>query len=308
MGAGWVAGATRAKAMASARVGAEGARELSAAATLPDALRGLRGTPYRRDLDPRAGLAAAQRAVSAAALWRLRVLAGWQPRAGVAALRLLCSDYEIANTEEHLRALTGGEQPRPYRLGALATAWRRLAATTTPDRLRAALAGSAWGDPGAATPAAVATGMRLSAADRLASGVPQAALWAAGRAALLVARETFLLGRRPEPPAAGRAARLLGRPALDAGTYEEFRDRLPAPARWALEGAAGPRELWRCEARWWARVERDSLEALRRTRFDSSPVVAAAALMSADAWRVRAALEAAAHGGRAREAFDAVLD
>jgi hypothetical protein len=37
---------------------------------------------------------------------------------------------------------------------------------------------------------------------------------------------------------------------------------------------------------------------LRRSRFGPPPVVGAVALLSADAWRTRGALELAAHGGR----------
>ncbi|PWI17966.1 hypothetical protein DI272_30265 [Streptomyces sp. Act143] len=307
MSAGWVAGVTRARAMAAGRVGPDTARRLATAPSLPDSLRMLAGTPYRRGLDVTAGAAEAQRAVSDTLVWQLRVLAGWQPRPGAGAVRLLASGFEIANTRDRLRTLAGTPSPPPYRLGALSTAWPRLSRAASPAEIRAALAASVWGDPGGDTPAAVVTGMRLSAAARTAANLPPAARWAAGEAALLVAREVFLTGRRPTGPAARDAARLLGTAAVRAGSFAGFRTRLVKTARWVLEDVERPADLWRAEARWWRTVEREALSLLSAARFDLAPVVGAVGLLRADAWRVRAGLECAAHGGRAREAFDELL-
>ncbi|WP_406415994.1 hypothetical protein OH809_40640 [Streptomyces sp. NBC_00873] len=66
----------------------------------------------------------------------------------------------------------------------------------------------------------------------------------------------------------------------------------------------------------WTRVEKDGSALLRGSRLDGSallrgsrldaaPLLGAVALLSTDAWRVRAALESAARGG-ALEAFDAL--
>ncbi|MCD0484518.1 V-type ATPase subunit [Streptacidiphilus sp. ASG 303] len=339
MTAAWAAGAARARAVASRRAGAPLARTLAAQRTLPDALRLLAATPYRRGLDPHAPPAAAERALHATLLWNLRVLAGWQPPAGAAMLRLLASGFEIANIEGHLRTLTAAGPPGtpapgpadvpgppgvrpptvpapagpprgsppaappapgappPYRLGALATAWPRLARTRTPAGLRAALAASPWGDPGGDTPAAVALWLRTDAAVRTAAAVPAAAPWAAGRLALLTAREVHLHGRPLPEPAARHAAGLLGRAAPRAATLADCRGLLPGPARWALDGVDAPAGLWRAEARWWARLERDGLALLRTRRPGPPPVVGAAAVLAADAWRVRAALQCAARGG-----------
>ncbi|MEU3253364.1 hypothetical protein [Streptomyces sp. NPDC006997] len=307
MGAGWVAGVTRARAMAAGHAGPDTAHRLAAGPGLSDALRALADTPYRRGLDVAAGAAEAQRAVSDALVWQLRVLAGWQPRPGATAVRLLASGFEIANTRSRLRALSGPPQPPPYRLGALSTAWPRLSRTTSPAAVRAVLASSPWGDPGADTPAAVITGMRLSAAARTAASVPPAARWAAGEAALLVAREVHLTGRPLTGPATRDATRLLGTAAVQALTFGDFRARLPSTARWALAGVERPTELWRAEARWWQAVERDALSMLGAARFDVSPVVGAVAVLGVDAWRIRAGLECAAFGGRAREAFDELV-
>ncbi|MFJ9010022.1 hypothetical protein [Streptomyces canus] len=305
MGAGWVAGVTRARALRTRCLGAEGTGQVAASGELDDALRYLAATPYRHDVNPGVTPAEAQRAVSAALLWHLRVLAGWQPATGADAVRALAAGFEISNTEHHLSELAavprqlGTERldPPPYRLGALAIAWTRLARTRSPSELRTVLAASAWGDPGGDSPAAIATGMRVSAAVRLAAAVPDAARWAAARLALLFGREVFVVGRRMPDVSARRAARLLGVRAVGAGSYADFRQALPAIAGWLLEDIEEAADLWRAEARWWGAVERDGRELLRRARFGPQPVVGAVALLSADAWRTRGALELAARGG-----------
>ncbi|WP_406253812.1 V-type ATPase subunit [Streptomyces chartreusis] len=296
---------TRARALRTRCLGDAGIREVAACTTLDDALRYLTATPYRHDVTMGATSAEAQRAVSATLLWHLRVLAGWQPATGADAVRALAAGFELSNTEHHLRALaadprrSGSERlhPPPYRLGALASAWTRLARTRTPSELRTALAASVWGDPGGDSPATVATGMRVSAALRLATTVPDAARWAATRLALLFGRETFVVGRRMPDVSARRAARLLGPRAVGAGSYADFRQVLPATARWLLDDIDEAADLWRAEARWWDAVERDGREMLRRSGFGPKPVVGAVVLLSGDAWRTRGALELAARGG-----------
>lgn len=316
MGAGRVAGVTRARALRTRCLGAEGIGQVASARELDDALRYLAATPYRRDVTPGTTPAEAQRAVSTTLLWHLRVLAGWQPADGTDAVRALAAGFEISNTEHRLSALTAGPEPSggqrlhppPYRLGALAIAWTRVAATRSPSELRTALAASAWGDPGGDSPAAIATGMRVAAALRLAAAVPDARRWAAARLALLLGREVFVVGRRMPDVSAHRAARLLGPRAVAAGSYAEFRQALPATAGWLLEDIEDAADLWRAEARWWDAVARDGRELLRRARFGPRPVVGAAALLSADAWRTRGALELAARGGGPGDRAGEVLD
>ncbi|MFE9773699.1 hypothetical protein ACFYOV_18925 [Streptomyces sp. NPDC005931] len=307
-GAGWVAGATRARALRTRCLGPEGIGIVASAGSLDDALRHLAASPYRRDIIPGATPAQAQRAVSAALLWHLRILAGWQPGTGTNVVRALATGFEISNTERHVETLVGGPRapdggltdPPPYRLGALATAWPRLARTRTPAELRAALASSLWGDPGDDSPAAVATGMRVSAAIRLAADVPGAARWAAARLALLFGREMFVADRRLPDVSVRRAARVLGARAVGATSYPDFRQALPDTARWLLEDVGRAADLWRAEARWWDAVEQDGRELLRRSRFGPPPVVGAVALLSVDAWRTRGALELADRGGGPR--------
>ncbi|MFE3169142.1 hypothetical protein [Streptomyces sp. NPDC059224] len=309
MSAGWVAGAVRARAMADRYPGAAGAREIAMCPSLDEALRRLAGTPYVRYTRETAGLAGAQHAVAATLLWHLRVLAGWLPRGGARLLVPLVSGFEVANVVARLASPNGpgtGTAGPPYRLGALETAWRRLAETGTPAELRAALAASAWGDPGGDTPWAMVTGMRMAAVRRTALNVPQARKWAVARAALLTARELFVHARSLPEPVRRDAARLLGGRAPDAASYREFREGLPGSARRLLADVEEPAGLWRAEVRWW-RVVRDDGVALLR---DGSPgpgvVVGAVALLSVDAWRMRAALESAARGGSLGEAFDAL--
>ncbi|MGW0748160.1 hypothetical protein [Streptomyces sp. NPDC002587] len=304
MGAGWVAGVIRARALTSQRLGAAAARELAASASLTHALGSLSASPYRGAVAADSSLADAQRGVAAALLWNLRVLAGWLPPGGARLLRPLAAGFEIANVEALLRSFSGvSPSPRFYRLGALGTAWRRLGQATSASAVRQVLAASPWGDPGAATPWAVCVGMRMAAAARTAAVGP-ARTWAEGRAALLTAREVYVHGRVLPAPVRLRAADVLGDRALGASDFRGFRERLAAGARWAVEGVDDPADLWRAEARWWAVLGRDAEDMLRGSAYGPATVVGAVAALSVDAWRVRAALELAAHGGGPMEVFD----
>ncbi|GHE13534.1 hypothetical protein [Streptomyces alanosinicus] len=306
MSAGWVGGAVRARTLVDRYPGAAGAREFASCATLGEALQALAGTPYAKYTRATAGLPETQRAVSATLLWHVRVLAGWLPPGGARLLVPLVSGFEVANVAARLSAPDTPYALEPYRLGALETAWRRLAEAGNPADLRAALAASPWGDPGGDTPWALVTGMRMAAARRTAVAVPQAQNWAVGRAALLTARELYVHGRSLPEPVRHDAARLLGTRAPAAPSYEEFRTSLPTPARSLLADVAEPDELWRAEARWWRRVLDDGTAMLRAGRYGPRVVVGAVAVLSVDAWRVRAALESAARGGRLGEVFDAL--
>ncbi|MFC3890747.1 hypothetical protein ACFOWZ_04625 [Lentzea rhizosphaerae] len=298
MSAAWTAGGVRARALLRRRAGAVGAREVASCASLAEAQQLLSTGPYQRHLRVGQSLEQTEHAVAATLLWHLRVLAGWQPRAGAELVRLLAGWFEVANVLEHVRSLTGESTGELYRLGTLATAWPRLAATTSLAELRDALAASPWGDPGAADPWRIACGVQLGWAARVAGGVSQASAWAAGAAALLVARARFLLGR-PAPESA-----LLG-PEVPGG-LAAFAGALPGEAAWALVDVQEPADLWRAEERWWTRVENDAHTLLRGPGFGPGPVVGCAALLALDARRVRAALELTAHGGRRVEVFDAL--
>lgn len=303
MAAKWVAGSVRARALARRRLGRGGARVLATAGSLGSAVESLAGSPYGRDVRPEFSLAEAQRAVGGTLLWHLRVLAGWLPADGSQAVRSLAGWFEIANVDDLLRAPAGGTRPQPYRLGRLAVAWPRLAATGSGQQVREVLAASAWGDPGGDSPRLIGLGMRCAWAERVAVASEAARPWAAGGAALLLARERYAAGRSLPEPAVAPAVRLLGAGWTAAGSMPDAAARLPASARWALAGAATPADLWEAETRWWARLERDGFGLVRGPRFGPQVAVGAVAVLAADAWRVSAALEVAA-----RQAPVEVLD
>lgn len=302
----WVAGSVRARALARRRLGSDAARRLAGSASLAQALKVLADTPYGRDVRQGQTLAEAQHAVASTLLWHLRVLAGWLPRDGVAMARTLAGWFEIANTDELVYALAGGQAESPYQLGALTTAWTRLQSASSPAELGEALAFSVWGDPGGQEPRMVRLGMRISWAAQVAMLPEPAPFWATGAAALLVAGERFVTLRELPVQVSERASRLLGSASLHAATLEELGERLPAQARWILRPAVTANELWRLETRWWARVEHDGFALLGSSGFGCEPVLGTIALLAVDAWRVRAALEMAVRGGTPMEAYDAV--
>jgi len=290
------------------RIGVDEVRRLSGEPSLEAALALLVRTPYGHDVRLDMSLAEAQRAVHDSLVWNVRVLGGWVPRAGAALLRVLLAPFEIANVADHLRRLRGEAAPAPYRLGSLATAWPRLAAAGDADGLRAALATSTWGDPGGADPDQIVWAMRMSLADRVIAVAPTAAPWASGAVALLLARGLLL--DRPDLTAGARlsAARVVGPAATAATSLPELRPRLSRGASWALAGVSGGADLWRAEARWWARVEQDAFALTRSPRPGPPVVLGAVLLMAVDAWRTRAALEVAARPDASAEDLDAVLD
>ncbi|MDI9914453.1 hypothetical protein [Rhodococcus sp. IEGM 1379] len=319
MSASWVAGTVRARALARRRLGAAGAHDLALCPDLPAALSVLASTPYGHDVRVGDTLGEAQHRVGATLLWHLRVLAGWLPSAGVHALRLLARGFEIANIDERLYGI-GGEMEGPtYSLGALDTAWSRLAGASSPKGIRLALSTSRWKDIGGETAWGIEVGIRLAWADRVAALIPEAAGWARAASALLVVRESVLGTRDFPKPLAYRASRILGSEFVSATarstTVSGLSSRLPRDTQWVLRDVDEPTDLWRAESRWWQRIESDGFELMRRSEFSRPPVVGVLAVLAADAWRVRAALESAARGGGAgvvreyetvTEAFDGV--
>lgn len=219
MSAGWVAGSVRARALARSRMDTGIARRLAACGSLADALHLLAATPYGANIRRDQTLAAAQHEVASTLLWDLRVLAGWLPRDGVRLLRTLGGWFEIANVDELLQSIAGRPAEPEFRLGALATAWPRLAQAANASELRTALAASAWRDPGQPTARAIRLGMRSRWAARIAELGEPARTWAADAAALLVPGE--LADWRAETALMARVEqdglRLLRAPGLDRG-------------------------------------------------------------------------------------------
>jgi hypothetical protein len=305
MSAAWVAGSVRARALARRRIGAVAARRLAESGSLEDALRLLAPTGYGREIRSGQTLAQAQHGVAAAILWDLRVLAGWLPQGGLPLLRTLAAWFEIANVDELLAGLGGRPPGDLFTLGALATSWTRLRAATSRAALQAALDASGWGDPGGDSTHAIRLGMRARWALRVGGFDDPLQTWATAGAALLLAGERFGAGR-PVAPAVLVALRGLLGTAVEAGTLEALAAAVPARAQWALAGMTSPADLWRAEAAWWARVERDAFAQLRASAPGAGPVVGAAAVLATDAWRTRAALEIAARGGGDLGGYDAV--
>ncbi|MFB9415356.1 hypothetical protein [Dactylosporangium matsuzakiense] len=297
--AGYVAASVRARGLARRRMG-PAARGVATRPGLDAALVALSATAYGRGVHPGQSVAGAQDGIAATLLWHLRVLAGWLPPGGAEVLRAAAGWFEIANVERRLRELGGRTSRPPFELGALATAWPRLARAGTVPALLGELAASGWcrRDPGTDRGAMLA--MRLSWARRMA-GFPAAEAWAAGGAALLVARERWL-GEAEDPT----AAPLIGSAAFSAASWPEFVAALPARAAWPFATVGGPQDLWLGEAAWWRRLESGGLALLRRGGSGEDSIVGAAAVLAADAWRVRAALACAADGGDAA-VFDAVM-
>jgi hypothetical protein len=290
--------------MARRRLGAAAARTLAASGPA-DAAELLAASPYR-DRANAEDAATVGHGLAATALWNLRVLAGWQPARGVAALRLLAGWFEIANVDEHLQLLRNRPAEPPFQLGTLATAWPRLAATGSAEELRAVLAASPWGDPGGSTPREIQLGMRTRWGERVAASVPPANPWAVSAAAVLLASEHLASGRPLPASSAAAVGRLVGRSALTATSLDELRSTLPHAARWVLEDIAHPADLWHAEVRWWRRVEEDGVRMLGDSRFGLHRTVATAALLAVDVRRVRAALECAVHPHGDLAVFDAV--
>lgn len=298
MTAGWVAAGVRGRGLLRRRLGRDGARRLASMPSLGAALGGLAETPYGRELRADDEVADAQHAISATALWHLRVLAGWGPPLGVGPLRLVAGGFEVADVTGRVLELSGGRARRPYVLGSLATAWPALSAARSASELRDALGSSPWGDPGSEELAAIRIALQLAWARRVFDGVPDAAAWAVAGAALLVGRVVVAGGEATLATGAARdATHLLGPHWRGAASVEDLVRHVPPAAARALDGVQSGRDLWRAEARWWRSVEAEAEGMVARPRPDASTTVGVAALLMADAWRVRAAIGLAGRGG-----------
>jgi hypothetical protein len=290
------------------RLGVEGARGLTTAGSLDVALSGLEGTAYAAAASARDGLEAAQHAVAAVLLLELRTLAGWLPRGALEPVRALAGWFELANVEDRLAFLEGGELRPAFDLGPLGLAWSQISVVQSPGELCEALRASPWGDPGGEAPDEVHLALRLGWARRVLSTVPEAATWAAGGLALLLAREATAGAGRLDR-ARERMPSTLGSRWPSAGSVEELRRTLPAYAAWPLAGVELDGDLWQAEAQWWRRVEQDAEQLVRGPLEGRGVVVGVIALLALDAARVGTALGAAALGSSpaAREALDALL-
>lgn len=306
MSAAWIAGVVRARLLVAERcLGPEGAREVAEADSLRDALVVLGRGPYRREIGLDLTLAGVQQAVAQKTLVDLRLLAGWLPADALGLLRALAGWFELVNLEDRIAYLGGAPLRQPFELGSLAASWPRASGAQSLPDLRRAVATSSWGDPGGETPAELGLGLRLAYARRVAAEAPEAARWAAGAAALLLARELFIVGL-PVEILPLPSFTLLGPAWRDAGTFSRFVETLPPDGAWALAGLKEPAELWRAEAAWWSACEADARVLLHSGVGERRSVTGAVGLLAADARRVRVALEAAAR--RRLPGVEEVLD
>jgi hypothetical protein len=293
MSLGWVAGTTRARLLLHGCLGSARAGELARAGSGAEAVAALAAGPYGRHEEIGADVATAQRAIAATVLLRLRLLAGWLPPGAIGAVRALAGWFELVNIEDRLAYLLGHEPLPPFELGSLTLAWPAVQGAQTPAELREALAASAWGDPGGEEPSVVHVFLGLAWARRVLAEAPEAGEWVGGALAILLARGLLRGGEIPSP----RVGAILGVGWERATTVQALARSLPREAAWALDGIGGPDELWRAEARWWARVERDAERMARGHREGRRAVVGVIALLAADARRAAAALESAARDG-----------
>jgi hypothetical protein len=269
---------------------------LAQAGSLGEAVAGLARTAYA----PAASvttLAEVQRSVTACTALHVRVLAAWLPRGAATSLRALAAWFELVNIEDRLGYLAGERLAAPFELGVLSSVWEAAASTQSAEELRRLLRSSSWGDPGSDDPQGVHLALRFAWARRVAAQAPEARAWAAGAAAILLAEEIFVAGRRVDPVLARRAE--LGTTWPGAKTVAELRARLPRHAAWALAGIGAPTELWRAELAWWRTVGEQAELMVRSHREGREVVLGATALLGLDAVRLSTALAVAEQGGTA---------
>ncbi|MCQ1957423.1 hypothetical protein NNX39_13020 [Arthrobacter sp. zg-Y826] len=314
MRADWVAASVRARSMAQRRVGAGACRELSALPDLPAAVEALEGSVYADQLSGARTLGSSQQATRRTVLWQLRVLAGWLPAGQDTQLvRAAAARFEADNIVALAAALqrNSGLEPEPgsdsaseYDLGGLATAWPRLRTADSPESLQVMLAASPWGDPG---PAPALPDMLTAVwLRRLASAAPATRPWAVAGAVLLAARLLLVTGTGTTDRLVSLLRPLIGTGWTEAASLPELTASLSPAAGQVLAEVQEPQDLWRAEARLAAQVEADGFGLLRAGLPGPDVVLGAMAVLAADAWRVRAALAAAAAGTGRSEVLDAV--
>ncbi|MCQ2001094.1 hypothetical protein [Arthrobacter zhaoxinii] len=335
MRADWVAASVRARSMAQRRVGAGTCRELSTLPDLPAAVEALEGSVYSDQLSSARTLSSAQQATRRTVLWQLRVLAGWLPAGGTPLVRAAAARFEADNILALAAALRAGPgttagpaapatpastgvaampasappasvppAAAAFDLGGLAMAWPRLRTADSTETLFAMLAASPWGDPDTET--ALPDLLTAVWLRRLASTAPAARPWAVAGAVLTAARLLLVDRIRPSDRLVSLLRPLIGTGWTEAASLAELTSALSPAAGQVLAEVQEPHELWQAEARVAAQVEADGFNLLRAGLPGPDVVLGAMAVLAADAWRVRAALAAAAAGFGRSEVLDAV--
>lgn len=306
MTAGWVAAATRGRALLDRTVGVGGARAIAEAASWPESRSLLAATSYGQNLPTDADRATARRAAAAATVWQFRVLAGWLPPGVTSLARLAVAPIEIGNVERHIARLNGSDDEQPVPLGSLAVAWPRVSTASSGGEVRHTLTRSVWGDPGGSDPVSIAVGLRVAWARRALRAAPIARPWALGGLAVLIARELFVFEHRINMVTSRELDRRLTRSWSEAATVPDLADRLPSASSWVLAGIDQPADLWRAEVALIRRVVGDAAPIAAAGRYGADTIVAISALLLVDLWRVMAGIEAAGSGAAGLEVFDAV--
>ncbi|UWX98388.1 hypothetical protein N2K95_06985 [Arthrobacter zhaoxinii] len=325
-----MAASVRARSMAQRRVGAGTCRELSTLPDLPAAVESLEGSVYSDQLSSARTLSSAQQATRRTVLWQLRVLAGWLPAGGTPLVRAAAARFEADNILALAAALRAGPgtavgpaAPEPsasagvaatpaaappsaaaFDLGGLAMAWPRLRTADSTETLFAMLAASPWGDPDTET--ALPDLLTAVWLRRLASAAPAARPWAVAGAVLTAARLLLVDRIRPPDRLVSLLRPLIGTGWTEAASLAELTSALSPAAGRVLAEVQEPHELWQAEARVAAQVEADGFNLLRAGLPGPDVVLGAMVVLAADAWRVRAALAAAAAGFGRSEVLDAV--
>ena len=228
------------------------------------------------------------------------------PPGGTPLIRAAAARFEADNIAALAAALeSGAPAPEPvFDLGGLATAWPRLRSADSPGSLHAMLAASPWGDPGPA--GALPDTLTAVWLRRLSSAAAAARPWAVSAAALLAARRLLVDRTPPGVRLVSLLRPLIGTGWTEAGSLPDFVLALSPAAGQALAEVQDPQDLWQAEARLAARVESDGFSLLRAGLPGADVVLGAMAVLATDAWRVRAALAAAAAGAGGSEVLDAV--
>jgi hypothetical protein len=304
--AGWVAATMRGQALLRGAAGIAGARAIASTASWDPARELLARTIAGRSLAADADRAGARDATVSATVWQLRVLAGWLPPTSTGLVRLAAGPIEIGNVERHIEMLDGGPRRTTVALGSLATAWPRVAASTSTDAVREALRRSVWGDPGGTDRVTVGVGLRVAWLRRVQRVAPAAASWATGAMAVVTARERFAFGREIAAVTGHEIDRTLGRQWRAADSLGAMFDRLPPSSRWPLVGVDRPEDLWRSERAVLQRVTTEAGARAASGGRDRATLVAILALLLVDLWRVLVAIDLAGRDESGREMFDAV--
>ncbi|MDX5400132.1 MAG: hypothetical protein LPK92_10495, partial [Actinomycetes bacterium] len=184
------------------------------------------------------------------------------------------------------------------------TAWPRAQAAQSPEELAEVLRTSRWGETDEQS--ALRDLLTLARLGRLSTESVASRPWARAHAGLIVSRLLLVDGATPSRRLRQLARPLLGDRWATATTFGELRDALPRPAQALLADLEEPTELWLAEARHHATVEADALRLLRAALPGPDVVLGGVTVLAVDAWRVRAALAAAATGAGGSEVLDAV--